>query len=334
MENPKNKSSSQHDSGGIGSVVDCRFVSIQEPDIKANDGKIDASRIKELTSGSPIVFRMIFESSRTKNLNVRFMFQTNSLPGFSEYGTAMTRRTAIYQFKKKFIAKNIEDKFVNVENISEAKTDLNGRLFDDPEFATHYFMFILPYICEFVKRGITSISDIPIPKCVDNDTRAGFNQINEVFKFCNDYISKYNGRILNIRNLSFKIYERTNSCATRSSGKLNDIMKSIEGYFQGSIYKLQSQYYVRDNAVSVDTYKVESTQCDTNEEIIEMYFNNKALADMSQSKVKDKEDLYIVGYEMNENLDGNRQDVTEIVKNSDLYDNDPYDVFMSTRFNK
>jgi hypothetical protein len=329
MENPKNKSSAQHDSGGIGNVIDCRFVSIQEPDSKANNGVIDSSRIKELTSGSPFSYRLIFDSARTKTLNTRFMFQTNTLLQFSEYGTAMTRRTSIYQFKKKFIAKNIADKFINVENTSEAKTDLNGKIFDDPEIATDYFMMLLPYIREFVRRGITSLSDIPIPKCIENDTTVGFNQINDVFKYCNEHILKCEGRIINIKTLADKIFYQFQGGYDRTS-KCLEILKSIDGYFQGAIYKLQSQFYSRaDTQINIKSYDLEKTVYETNDEIIAKYFNSKALSDISSSRVKDKEDLYIVGYDFMDKIDKTTLITNRDRNISDLYENDPLEIFLS-----
>ena len=69
----------------------------------------------------------------------------------------------------------------------------------------------------------------------------------------------------------------------------------------GRIYKLRKEFYNRRKTDLIQGFQVIVSDGETNSSIISKYFENYAVNNLERSDLANKEDLFIVGYDLKSN---------------------------------
>lgn len=300
-------SKSSHDSGGIVQLKNKRFCTVQEPDPKVSGGKLNCSRIKEILSGTTITAREIYQKAEAFTPNCVITLQTNILLAYTEDTDAIRRRITVIPFRSKFTTAINEDKFDTLEYKFEANPQLSINLVNNPKYWQALFYVLLPYTQRLIRDGVKALSDIPRPQTIINATNESFTQSNGLVGWLNKNITESSGKILKISDMVSIIIEAHNSERTKSGGilssmkvrdRVNEIHSQLIGTYMGRIYKLRNEFYNRRKTDLIPGFQVITTEDDTNSSIISKYFEKYAVNNLERSDLVNKEDLYIVGYDL------------------------------------
>lgn len=303
-------SKSNHDSGGIVQLKNKRFCTVQEPDPNVSGGKLNCSRIKEILSGTTITAREIYQKAEAFTPNSVITLQTNLLLAYTEDTDAIRRRITVIPFRSKFTTAINEDKFDTLEYKFEANPQLSINLVNNPKYWQALFYVLLPYTQKLIKSGIRALSDIPRPQTIINATNESFAQSNGLVGWLNKNIVECPGHVLRISDMVNVITEAHNSERTKSGGILSstrvrdrviEIHSQLIGTYMGRIYKVREEFYNRRKTDLIPGFQIIVSDGETNSSIISKYFENYAVNNLERSDLVNKEDLFIVGYDLKSN---------------------------------
>ena len=303
---------SNHDSGGIVQLMNKRFCTVQEPDPNLSGGKLNCARIKEILSGSTITAREIYQKAEAFAPNTIITLQTNILLGYSEDTDAIRRRISVITFRSKFTTAINEDKFDTLEYKFQANPQLSQELVNNPKYWQALFYSLLPYTKQLIKNRIKAMSDIKRPASIEKATIDSFKQSNGLVGWLNKNVMEAPGHVIRVPELVHIIIEAHNAEKTTNGGLLSsnkmkervqEIHSQLIGTYMGKIYKVRDEFYnVRRTDLKAG-FSVVCEEGDTNERIIEKYFEQYAVNTLERAALPSKEDLYIIGIDLKANGD-------------------------------
>lgn len=316
-------SKSNHDSGGIVQLKNKRLCTVQEPDPNVSGGKLNCSKIKEILSGTTITAREIYQKAEAFTPNSVITLQTNLLLAYTEDTDAIRRRITVIPYRSKFTTAINGDKFDTLEYKFVANPQLSIDLVNNPKYWQALFYILLPYAQNLVRGKIKALSDIPRPLSIINATNESFIQSNGLVGWLNKNISEYSGHVLKISDLVQTIMEAHNAEKTTSGGLLSstkvrdrtiEIHSQLIGTYMGRIYKLREEFYNKRKTDLKPGFVVMTTEEDTNDSVISKYFEKHAVNNLECSDLPGKEDLYILGYDLKQNVEGGLDEGGEFVE--------------------
>ena len=309
-----------HDEGGIIQLKDKRFCSVQEPDPALSGGKLNCARIKDMTGGTQVTGRKIYKGAEAFVPNCLITLQTNFIPGYSEDSDATRRRLVVMPFRSKFCSEINQDRMKQLEFWFKADPMLNHMLTTNPRYWQAFFYILLPYAREMISKP--SLSNIPRPVTIKEATNDSFSRSNGIVGWINKNIVKVEGHLIQVTELvNIIIQEHVNTVKMnggllQSKGKcsqMNEVYQQLGSTYTGSIYKLHDNYYTADHSDLVAEVAGGITQIMlesalepgyTNEHVRALYFYKYAVENMERSTIMDKSDLYILGYDLKDRVNG------------------------------
>ena len=303
-------SKSNHDSGGIVQLKNKRFCTVQEPDPNVSGGKLNCSKIKEILSGTTITAREIYQKAEAFTPNSVITLQTNLFLAYTEDTDAIRRRITVIPFRSKFTTAINEDKFDTLEYKFEANPQLSINLVNNPKYWQALFYVLLPYTQKLIRDNIKALSDIPRPQTIINATNESFAQSNGLVGWLNKNVVECPGHVLRISDMVNVITEAHNTERAKSGGilsstrvrdRVTEIHSQLIGTYMGRIYKLRDEFYNRRKTDLIPGFQVVVSEEETNSSIISKYFENYSVNNLERSDLVNKEDLFIVGYDLKSN---------------------------------
>ena len=299
-------SKASHDSGGITQLKNKRFCTVQEPDPNLSGGKFNCSRIKEILSGSAMTAREIYAKAEAFTANTIITLQTNILLAYSEDTDAIRRRITVIPFRSKFSTSINADKVNTLRYKFQANPALSTNLVNNPKYWQALFYILLPYAKELVKNSVKALSDIERPLSIVKATNASFAQSNGLVGWLNQNIVECEGHWLSVSDLAEDIITANNQDKERGTilvsnkkrDKYIEIYGQLMGTYMGRIYKVKPEFYDARKTKLLPTFKIETRRDETNDSLIDRYFERHAVNNLEYSDLAAKEDMFIVGYNM------------------------------------
>ena len=304
---------SNHDSGGISQLKDKRFCTVQEPDPNLSGGKLNCARIKEILSGAPLTAREIYKKAEAFTPNCLITLQTNLLLAYTEDTDAIRRRVTVIPYRSKFTTEINKDKMTKLQYKFKADPQLGRDLVNNASYWQALFYTLLPYARDLIRSNIKALSDIKRPNSIIKATNESFAHSNGLVGWINNKITRREGHALCITDLVSLIIEDHNMERTKNGGILSsnnarerqiEIWSQLMGTFMGRIYKLKDSFYnKRKTDFKPGFSRITITEDDTDDTLIEKYFDEFAVNSLERSDLPNKEDMYIVGFAIKSNQD-------------------------------
>ena len=331
-----------HDEGGRIELNGANFCTIQEPDQGVSGGKLNCSIIKELLSGSPINGRKIYQGSQDFIPNCLILLQTNSIPNYTEDTDGIRRRISLVPMQSKFFTATNEGdaKYYKYKYAADAKFATG--ILTDVRYWTAMFMSLLPYVTSLYKKGWRILSNVPKPKAVSTCTVNSFVNATGLMGWLNKCVKRSKGKCIQLADLINIVVNTNQQAVVAKNGKrlleqrtctacYQEALQSIQTKFH-CIFRLKqtTEFYVSMKCLSpragiINTIKKQYSTKDakpiTDEALIEKYFEPNAVTSASDSQVKEKKDLFIIGYTIDPTA-YDREDVNEICSLPDSDDDD------------
>lgn len=314
-----------HDEGGSIMLKDKRFCTVQEPDARVSNNKLNSSRVKELLSGTTITARAIYQCAESFQPNAILTFQTNRLPNYDEYTEAMKRRITVVEYRSNFLNAAQGDRYKRAKYIFPQDSELGKKLTGNPLYWQAVFYSLLPYAIDLSKKGIKALSNIPRPKHILKETEESFTKSNNIVGWLHKNVKQQYGKILNVYDLKNRI-EMAHRDALRDPSippvldlppktpalvVNNEILSQIGAAYQGCIHRLKKRWYHKakehdkDNRVprvgTDEILKDEEFQdieddLDLEDAIVNKYFEpfNSKLLDESMNN--ERKDMFLIGF--------------------------------------
>ena len=313
---------SGHDSGREIMLNNKRFCTVQEPDTRVSNNKLNCSKVKEILSGTTITAREIHKKAECFQPNAVLTMQTNIPPGYTEDTEGLRRRVCVVYYRSQFVSElQRGERYKNLEFQFKAEPELSRKLESDPKYWQAIFYSLLPYAKDLAKRRILSLSNIPRPKTISRETMASFIKSNGIVGWLLNNVSEYPGHVMTVEDLRARIEEADRQSINARDGSLFDlppkstmsakndaIYKQINQTYLGRIYKLRKdKYRIKKRTDNDYTPDVKPEDINENESIPEMkiderddwiisnYFEPKAVKNFNSSKNNKFLDLFIVG---------------------------------------
>lgn len=309
---------SNHDEGGIVMMKNKRFCTVQEPDPNLSNGYLNCSRIKEILSGTTVTARQIYKAAESFTPNSVLTLQTNVLLGYSEDTDAIRRRITVVPYRSKFTTQIQGDKYDTLKYKFAADPQLSLNLVQNPKYWQALFYSLLPYAKQLTKQRVKALSDIVRPRSIINETNKSFMRSNGLVGWLATNVKESPGHIICVSRFR-KVIEDANTneiiCkrgpilnGKKPHEKANEIFAQIGQTYMGRVYRLKSKYYnesrsaLKDNTIDEQTINdsVErdgKTKMEVQNEIIRNWFKPNAINNLSFSRLMEKNDLFIVGYQ-------------------------------------
>ena len=304
---------SNHDSGGISQLKDKRFCTVQEPDPNLSGGKLNCARIKEILSGAPLTAREIYKKAEAFTPNCLITLQTNLLLAYTEDTDAIRRRVTVIPYRSKFTTEINKDKMTKLQYKFKADPQLGRDLVNNASYWQALFYTLLPYTRDLIRSSIKALSDIKRPNSIIKATNESFAHSNGLVGWINNKITRREGHALCITDLVSLILEDHNMERTKNGGILSsnnarerqiEIWSQLMGTFMGRIYKLKDCFYnKRKTDFKPGFSRITITEDDTDDTLIEKYFDEFAVNSLERSDLPNKDDMYIVGFAIKSNQD-------------------------------
>lgn len=336
-----------HDEGGIIQLKDKRFCSVQEPDPALSGGKLNCAKIKDMTGGTQVSGRHIFQANEAFVPNCLITLQTNFVPGFSEDSDATRRRLVIMPFRSKFHTKINSKRMKNLEYSFPASHRLNQEITTNPKYWQAFFYILLPYAKELIQSSFLPLSNIPQPDSIRSATNDAFSHSNGIVGWINKHIIKADGYVIQVSLLVNDIILSHNNstkttggilCSKGQNAQRNEIYQQLGSTYTGAIYRLKDEYYTDGHHSIKDDYEhleLVPDQDTGNEEVVNKYFYRYSVENMERSYMIDKSDLYIVGYKQLTNDDEAQasigsysvSDTVKVISKKDLFNTQKESVY-------
>ena len=219
--------------------------------------------------------------------------------------------------RSKFTTNATKDDLAALEYTYAADTMFANSIITDVRYWTALFMSLLPYAQMLFSKKLLPISNIPKPRSVQQTTNDSFANASGLMGYLNQYLVKANGSCISLKDLLERIIEVNNESRKLRDGKQLLESKTIAEGKQEAIVQIQTKfhtiyrinpnpdlkYYVskackRVKPSTINAIEEFAKKCETNEELIDTYFEEYAVSNTEASTVDDKSDLYIVGYKM------------------------------------
>lgn len=224
-----------HDSGGIADLIDCRFVSVQEPVLVSKNGsvKIDTATIKSLTGGSYTKARRIYKEAENFRPKLFITIQTNKRLGYNEVSDAIIRRAKTIDFTEKFFTDSVKTKPIipasdeDLTHIRHADRELPEYIDSDVTYWEALFQLLLPFAQDFIRSGRSAISDIPCPEAVHRMSQQTLNQSNGVMMWLSKNVVTDYRSCISVYDIAAKIdatYRRGSSMGGNSGDYDREMM--------------------------------------------------------------------------------------------------------------
>lgn len=303
------------DEGGIIHAKNKRYVMVQEP---SPDKKIHTAVLKEYTSNTNVSARGLYKASENFRVNALLVLQTNVPPVFDEDSDAVRRRVQMIPMRAKFYTRINEEERKNLRYAVKADTTINEYIMNDLYFTQAHFYYLLDDVKYIITHKIKNASDVPTPASIEESTRQIFASLTGLSSWLStNVINKAKGIvpvsdiILAVDKANKKLINEHEQPIIQSKGAANQRCREIAGTvqtkYQGSVYKLKKEFYVKNT--SVNRYEVpketieliidcaENRGCDTAKE---EYFEEYPIAsiDASLRKIVPSDyynDLFVVG---------------------------------------
>lgn len=301
-----------HDEGGKAEMADARLCSLQEPEQdKSGNITLNISKIKEITSGTTVNVRGIFQASRSVRLNPLIVLQTNQKPRVSETTDAARRRIILYEHRAKFITKD-NARFKNTAYHYDADPLVAEELVKNPKMWEALFHILLPYAVEIMEKGLIPISKIPLPKSIIDATEDLFeNNSTPLIQWLNEHIKQTDENeygIIKYAELVEEIINENNreepsrKFLTKSNRAhwLKEIETDVQSKFSGYIYKLRAEFIKRNGREFKITFNDNPHKRYTNtQKFKEDYLNTNGETAISNGRrFANSDDVYIVGFRL------------------------------------
>ena len=300
-----------HDSDGLIRIKGKRICAIEEPD-PGGDGKINCSIAKRILSNTEIVAREIFEKACSFAPNCLLLFSTNIMLSYNEITHGMKRRTVVVHHRAKFSTDITKDGFSTLKHNHTADGQIKRNMVYNPKYRPAEFNLLLPYAQQVLKDNLLPISNIKRPKYISDSTEDSFSDSSGIVGWMIKNIIESPGKAVCLS----AIVETAKQChreTVRENGGLfetrfknsleqtKEMHRQLIATFIGKIYKLSdtSGAYIKNNRDVNKDFIIDEQ--DNNHELIAKYFEHHAISGVQESKVRDKSDLYIIGYEINRN---------------------------------
>lgn len=249
-----NNKPGSHDEGGRANIAHMRLVSVQEPNQHLNDGNLNGSVIKELTSGGAISARKIYGEAESVQANALITFQTNSIPGTDDTSKGFRRRISMYTHRSKFVQEYDFDKS-NIKYKYLARPALGEAIKHDLYYKQAMFYYLLPYARDNLRNHKLSLQAIEQPEIVKEGINQIINSSTGAMRWVHDYLSEFEAekdntcgiiQMSSLIDLMRDMNQSKNNEFWRPMGtKARDIERIatiLQDYFENAIYRLKDEF--------------------------------------------------------------------------------------------